>query len=921
MFLNKVKPFIEIDEDKTNYIIKNHDGKDLFFKVTNDKFWKEFENVSKNNYACEFYQSQVNQLCKLTVNFEISKNLKVNTKFCDQNELKNKDSISTKIAHFCRRLFYFAKKRKVIDVHVAILTCKHKIQINFLNIFYDRENFKEEKFINCIREKEKYDIFTNICVNADKKYICGAIDENSISYKCKKLLYITETKIVPIADVYDFFDIKQKKYLLSKSLCSDNKNELEDDFDSSVSDFTENFQTESVKDEMSNKLSSLSLSSATGSLFLSENASENDFESDVLFSETSHQRNKPKKKNYVDNMSSIQSECTIENSEITDKNEDSISTDEYLDYINMLSKHRFQQENFWLDIGKIYYSLFPTETQKGKLMWIDKTKEILGNNLPSFFDSIESITTQSNIVYHSFASSNITVNTLMWYAKQDSPAKFKAIRHEKLDRYFRNSLSGTHTDIAILFKNITPYEIAFQPEGRNGDWYCYSEGIWNKNQAVYKIRNKISNTLFRFYKLKRNLLQNKLEEERDKEKIKKYESCITTINNIMKKFKNANFKDSLMKELKEHYCNYKFENNLDINPNLTSVANGVLEIVHDKIYFRDPKPEDFLTMKTLSQYNPDLHFQDENVKNCLEWMKKIFIHQELIEYFFKMASSSCLIAGNKEKIFPIFTGEEGNNSKSMVIKLFENTMGEYCFKFPVTVISEKPTNSGNATPQIARAKNKRIAVLDEPDDNARLKKNIIKLLTGGDSFYARMLRENGGDIRSTFVMFLVCNKVPVITDPDMAIINRTRLIPFESKFSKEHPAAEAEQFEKRIFKIDEDFEEKVKNMGAAFLWLLVQYYPKYYREKLNIPEYVKSRTEYYWDKNDLYKQFIDEHIIKDEDSEINTADCYRVFNDWNTVNGGFKINKQKFVDNMNKKLGVSTRNRWNGYNLNRAQDG
>src|SRR5690606_1722159 len=152
---------------------------------------------------------------------------------------------------------------------------------------------------------------------------------------------------------------------------------------------------------------------------------------------------------------------------------------------------------------------------------------------------------------------------------------------------------------------------------------------------------------------------------------------------------------------------------------------------------------------------------------------------DMLHHFLKFCAS-CLRGGNNDKIFPIWTGD-GDNSKSMMVKLFESTFGEYCLKFPVQMLSEKAANSGGPTPQLARAKGSRIAFLDEPEDDVTLNKGIIKRFTGGDSFFARLLQDNGGDIKSTFKMILTCNKVPVITNPDPAIKKRVTLFPYESK--------------------------------------------------------------------------------------------------------------------------------------------
>jgi len=100
--------------------------------------------------------------------------------------------------------------------------------------------------------------------------------------------------------------------------------------------------------------------------------------------------------------------------------------------------------------------------------------------------------------------------------------------------------------------------------------------------------------------------------------------------------------------------------------------------------------------------------------------------------------SSFLQGTNPEELFHIFTGV-GGNGKSKLIELFEMAMGEYTFKFPITLLTQKRASSGAANPEIARTKGRRFGIFQEPDEGERINVGLMKELTGGDSILCRAL--------------------------------------------------------------------------------------------------------------------------------------------------------------------------------------
>jgi phage/plasmid-associated DNA primase len=332
-------------------------------------------------------------------------------------------------------------------------------------------------------------------------------------------------------------------------------------------------------------------------------------------------------------------------------------------------------------------------------------------------------------------------------------------------------------------------------------------------------------------------------------------------------------------------------------------------------------------MCTICKYEESFNWNHPLVKELMTWIGQVFIEKELQHYFLKFAAS-CLKARNSDKIFAIWTGS-GDNSKSMIVKLF-NALGPYAIKFPVCMLTENERSSGSATPQFARAKATRIAFLDEPEDHISINKGTIKRFTGGDSFFARFLHSNGGEIEATFKMVLMCNKIPVIANPDTAVKNRTRILPFLSKWVSDPPATIEEQYRQRLFKVDRSFEHRIMGLAPAFLWVMTQYYPYYIEEGLTVPQMVIDSTNSYWKDNDIYAQFaasvVEPVMTPEGEADINCSitltALHNEFKEWfkSACPGRTIPDRTTICAEFSSRWGRMQNGRWYGFRIIREQD-
>lgn len=548
------------------------------------------------------------------------------------------------------------------------------------------------------------------------------------------------------------------------------------------------------------------------------------------------------------------------------------------EFLELIDSKRILKRNFWMDIcnainnhykgGNIGLDLLISYTNKT----IEKLKVV-----PDYLISSENIVQIISYEYNNIKEHEnfISIKTLAFYAREDNPQGYKDLINKKSVKFFDDSLSTFETDIIKYFNLNYFLDYVYC----NKKWFIFKENTWKENESGLYIKNLFSTDFINIYEVKRLELLNQSRDSQDQNLKSQIEIKTKKIYSVIAKLKQVTFKSKLLTELKEHANDADFFKKIDKNTNLFGVSNGILEICENNIYFRCGKPEDFIFTRSRIKYIKHSE-DDKNLLALCKWLFQVFPDRELLEHFLKF-SASCLRGGNKDKIFTIWTGD-GNNSKSMITKLFEQTFGDYCKNLPIEILTERKNNSSSASPELARCANARIAFLAEPEDHIRMNKGTIKRFTGGDSFFARMLNDNGGDIKSNFKLILMCNKVPEIANGDNATKNRTKLIPFLSTWKDEAPEDEETQMKERIFKKDTSFENNIINFTAPFLYLIVDYFNKYCVDGLNTPSLVEKHTEQYWRDNDIYSQFIADTIITTDNiyDKLTIRQIYEKFKDW-----------------------------------------
>lgn len=282
------------------------------------------------------------------------------------------------------------------------------------------------------------------------------------------------------------------------------------------------------------------------------------------------------------------------------------------------------------------------------------------------------------------------------------------------------------------------------------------------------------------------------------------------------------------------------------------------------------------------------------------------------------------VDGNHRFLMGDFTVTRNSNGKSKCIELYQKAFGDYCCTLPIALLTQKRGTSNAATPELARAKAKRFAVLQEPGENERLNIGLMKEMTGGDKVYARGLYREGTEFKPQFKMILTCNHLPLVPSDDGGTWRRIRVVKFESKFCDNPDPNNHHEFP-----IDTSLSQRFDEWAEVFMSILIEHHRKLVIKKFKDaePDEVLECTREYQRRNDVVADFMECCVVKDVDGGTVLVDhAYSDFKTWlkdeGLVDRGMR--KSDFVVFLERRLGKPStfqkQKGWKGFKLKSMAD-
>jgi putative DNA primase/helicase len=345
-------------------------------------------------------------------------------------------------------------------------------------------------------------------------------------------------------------------------------------------------------------------------------------------------------------------------------------------------------------------------------------------------------------------------------------------------------------------------------------------------------------------------------------------------------------------------------NDFDQDPWTLNVENGSLDLRTGVL--RPHRPEDLLSKLIRLQYDPRAE-----CPRFMAFMYRIMgSHpdasegenlraEQLVGYLQRVFG--CAATGKPEKLLFVLYGE-GNNGKTTLLEIIRDALGDKEYAGQVQVdslmIRPKEAMSNNAVnTDLADLQGCRFVSSSEVEQGQRLSLSRVKYLTGLGQIKARRLRENMITFQPTYKLFLDCNHRPVITDPNDAIWNRVKCIPFKVQI----PESE----------IDRNLPAKLRSELPGILRWIVEGAVFYHREGLGEPPDISAATEQYRQESDRLKEFFEDRCVlattgdagswKKEGMWVPVSDLYTAYANWADAMGHkYPLSKDSFDDRLQK---------------------
>lgn len=316
---------------------------------------------------------------------------------------------------------------------------------------------------------------------------------------------------------------------------------------------------------------------------------------------------------------------------------------------------------------------------------------------------------------------------------------------------------------------------------------------------------------------------------------------------------------------------------MDSNPYLFCWENNITYDIENQEFYERNK-NDYITHTCGYDYiKTDINNKEiDNYFNC------IFPNEEVKNCYISILRTG--LTGNRPQKFTCANGG-GRNGKGVTSKIMSKLLGNYFFNPPASIITE-PWRGSKASPEIANIKNKRLCIIQEPEDKEEAIGINIKKLTGEDILPARKLYSNNTETQNNVTYIMECNERLKISGDvtNESMLQRYIDIYFTQTFTTNQQDLNKPNYKQA--KPEYSSDTFAENMRIAFFHYLVEnakteiYEPEIVKERsiqyLNSCEgvtmYFKDNYKHTGNENDIVKvndiyneyKFTDDYINMDK---------------------------------------------------------
>lgn len=412
-------------------------------------------------------------------------------------------------------------------------------------------------------------------------------------------------------------------------------------------------------------------------------------------------------------------------------------------------------------------------------------------------------------------------------------------------------------------------------------WMSYSDGIWvksDKHIVVEQVR-KIFENAYR---------EAVLEREFDEGYLKKLHGLL------------GQPKISKVVELLKGLLDVPSEK-FDALSELICVGNGVVDLRTGVL--RPHSPQDFLTLKTVVNYEPDTTHPDWDSalaavpKDVADWLQ-LRLGQGLTGY------------PPDDDVLPLLLGS-GANGKSTFLAGLRTAVGPYASSVNEKVLLSNPSDHPT---ELMSLRGLRLGFIEELPEDKRLPVKRLKDLLGVPKLQARYVHKDNVEWQTSHTLFVTTNYLPIVTETDHATWRRLKVVEFPYRYvDSDRSLGPTERVGDPMLRTR--LLQNQNNQAVAVLSWLVRGATRYLNNSSalrSVPDSVESATEAWRMKVDLIRRFHNEHLEACPGTHIISTELHATFNEFLELEGFPRWSDQTFSKKfesheLNLEIGVTKR--------------
>jgi phage/plasmid-associated DNA primase len=290
-----------------------------------------------------------------------------------------------------------------------------------------------------------------------------------------------------------------------------------------------------------------------------------------------------------------------------------------------------------------------------------------------------------------------------------------------------------------------------------------------------------------------------------------------------------------------------YDDIFDNNPNLVCFQNGTYDLENN--IFRESKKEDYIT-KCISYDFTIISDDDPRMLKCEEFLRKVMPEDDKRDLLLTCLATS-LRSITLEK-FIVLTGNGRNGKDTLITYLMKNTLCESGFYYETNANVITGDSKSELNVALNNCHKKNMIVINEPASNKKIICNQVKHITGGSNVNARGLYSSVTETKINCSLFMLCNDMPLLDNPDDAMLMRLLVFKFNTTFKSKEELEEMGVMSEGLhedglyyYYVDEYYKSKefVDECKLAMMNILLRHYSFYRLNKYIIKNNVKSVIE------------------------------------------------------------------------------